>query len=155
MANKLPGMTLKAIGTVRNEIKRPSHRECTEVVSEIVIDAGLTEALDRLDEFSHIIVLYWMHKAAGGQPAARVHPRGRREAPLVGVFATRSPNRPNPVGQTTVRLLERRGNILKVKGLDAIDGSPVIDIKPYLPGYDSPADAGVAPWITICHETGH
>ena len=155
MANKPPDMTLKAIGTVRNEIKQPLHRECTEVVSEIVIDAGLTEALDRLDEFSHIIVLYWMHRAAGGQTAARVHPGGRREAPLVGLFATRSPNRPNPVGQTTVRLLERRGNILKVEGLDAIDGSPVIDIKPYLPGYDSPADAGVASWITICHETGH
>lgn len=155
MANKPPDMTLKAIGTVRNEIRQPRYRNWEETVSEIVIDAGLTEALDRLDEFSHIIVLYWMHKAAGGQPAARVHPGGRREAPLVGLFATRSPNRPNPVGQTTVRLLERRGNILKVKGLDAIDGSPVIDIKPYLPGYDSPADAGVAPWITSCHKTGH
>lgn len=153
MANKLPDMTWKAIGTVRNEIRQPRHRNWGEIVSEIVINADLTEALDRLDEFSHIIVLYWMHKAVGGHFATRVHPRGKGEAPLVGLFATRSPNRPNPVGQATVRLLERRGNILKVKGLDAIDGSPVIDIKPYLPGYDSPADAEIAPWITSYHET--
>ena len=73
---------------------------------------------------------------------------GKQELPLVGLFATRSPNRPNPVGIATVRLLERQGNILKVEGLDAIDGTPIIDIKPYIPGYDSATDAKVPPWIT-------
>ncbi len=149
MAGELPGMTLKAIGVVRNEVKQPLRHGWREIVSDIVVNSNLTEALDNLDEFSHIIVLYWMHQLpAGKQLSLKVHPMGKPELPLVGRFATRSPNRPNPVGQATVRLLERRGNILKVKGLDAIDGTPVIDIKPYIPGYDSASDAKAPPWIT-------
>lgn len=149
MTNQSPGMTLKAIGIVRNEIKQPIRHGWREVVSDIVINSDLTEALDRLDEFSHIIVLYWLHRLpAGRQLPLKVHPMGKTELPLVGRFATRSPSRPNPVGQATVRLLERRGNILKVKGLDAIDGTPVIDIKPYIPGYDSADDAKAPPWMT-------
>jgi tRNA-Thr(GGU) m(6)t(6)A37 methyltransferase TsaA len=142
-------MTLKPIGVVRNEVKQPIRHGWGEIVSEIVVDSDLTEALDNLDEFSHLIVLYWMHELpAGRQLPLKVHPMGKSELPLVGRFATRSPSRPNPVGQATVELLERRANILKVKGLDAIDGTPVIDIKPYLPGYDSANDARVPLWIT-------
>lgn len=148
MADELPQMMLKAIGFVRNEIKQPGIGGEEEVVSDIVVDESLTEALDRLEEFSHLIILYWLHRVATTTPPPlKIHPMGRQEAPLVGLFATRSPNRPNPLGKTTVRLLERRGNILKVKGLDAIDGTPVVDIKPYNPGYDAVVDAKVAPWI--------
>ncbi len=147
MANELPGMTLKAIGIVRNGIKQPPKQSWEGITSEIVLDSSLTEALDNLDDFSHIIVLYWMHQATGQLPL-KVHPKGKGELPLVGLFASRSPNRPNPVGTATVRLLERRGNILKVEGLDAIDGTPVIDIKPYIPGYDSVTNAEVPQWIT-------
>jgi len=148
MANEPAGMTLKAIGIVRNEIKQPIRHGWREIVSEIVVNRNLTEALDGLDEFSHIIVLYWMHQLpAGKQLSLKVHPMGKPELPLVGRFATRSPSRPNPLGQATVRLLERQGNILKVKGLDAIDGTPVIDIKPYIPKYDSAADAKAPPWM--------
>jgi len=75
-------------------------------------------------------------------------PQGRPELPLTGLFATRAPHRPNPVGKATVRLLVRRCNRLRVQGLDAIDGTPVIDIKPYIPGYDSVADAEVPSWVT-------
>jgi tRNA-Thr(GGU) m(6)t(6)A37 methyltransferase TsaA len=142
-------MTLKPIGVVKNEVKQPIRHGWGEIVSEIVVDSHLTEALDSLDEFSHLIVLYWMHQLpAGRQLPLKVHPMGKSELPLVGRFATRSPSRPNPVGQATVRLLERKANILKVKGLDAIDGTPVIDIKPYLPGYDSAEDARVPSWMT-------
>ena len=150
MADELPNITLKAIGIVRNEIKEaPARRDWwVELISEIVIDSSLTEALDGLEEFSHIIVLYWMHQAASGKVPTKVHPMGRQELPLVGLFATRAPYRPNPIGKATVRLLQRQGNILRVEGLDAIDGTPVIDIKPYLPGYDAPTNAKVAPWIT-------
>ena len=147
MANELPRMTLKAIGIVRNGMKQPPEQGWEDTVSEIVVDSSLTEALDDLDDFSHIIVLYWMHQARGQAPA-KIHPKGKAELPLVGLFATRSPNRPNPIGKTTVRLVERQGNILRVEGLDAIDGSPVIDIKPYIPGGDSVANAKVPPWIT-------
>ena len=149
MASELPSMTLKAIGIVRSEIKQPSRQDRKEIVSDIVIDSSLTEALDNLDDFSHIIVLYWMHQlATEGQLRTKIHPKGKQELPLVGLFATRSPHRPNPVGKTTVRLLERQGHILKVEGLDAIDGTPIIDIKPYIPGYDSTANAKVPQWIT-------
>jgi len=150
MANELPDMTLKAIGIIRNKVRQmpePGY-DWRGIVSEIVVDSSLSEALDNLDEFTHIIVLYWMHLATTGQLPTKVHPMGKRELPLVGLFASRSPYRPNPVGKATVRLLERRGNILKVKGLDAIDGTPVIDIKPYIPGYDSVSDARLPPWVT-------
>jgi len=142
-------MNLRAIGIVKNDVKRPVRHGWREVVSDIVVDSSLAEALDGLDEFSHIIVLYWMHRLTPGRELPlKVHPMGKPELPLVGRFATRSPSRPNPVGKATVRLLERRGNILKVKGLDAIDGTPVIDIKPYIPGYDSATDTKVPKWTT-------
>ena len=63
MVSELPSMTLKAIGIVRSEIKQPVRRKFKDVVSEIVLDSSLTEALDNLDEFSHIIVIYWMHQS--------------------------------------------------------------------------------------------
>jgi tRNA-Thr(GGU) m(6)t(6)A37 methyltransferase TsaA len=149
MTEQPPDMKLKAIGIVRNDVKQQLRHGWSEVVSDIVIDSHLTEALDGLDGFSHIIVLYWMHQLTPrGKLPLKVHPMGKPELPLMGRFATRSPSRPNPVGQTTVRLLERRGNTLKVKGLDAIDGTPVIDIKPYIPGYDSAADAKAPRWTT-------
>ncbi len=150
MADELTPMTLKPIGMVKNKIKqKPARRDWWEgLVSEIAVDSSLTEALDGLEDFSHIIVLYWMHQATSGEVSLKVHPRGKQELPLVGLFATRSPNRPNPIGKATVRLLQRQGNILRVKGLDAIDGTPVIDIKPYIPGYDSATDTTVPKWIT-------
>ena len=142
----LPEMNLKAIGIVRNEIKEPTHQDSGDIVSEIIIDSSLTEALDDLDKFSHIIILYWIHRSRRPAPM-KVHPRGNKDRALMGVFATRSPSRPNPIGKATVSLLERKGNILKVRGLDAIDGSPVLDIKPYIPGYDSVDDCRAPSWM--------
>ncbi len=146
MVSELPSLTLKAIGTVQSEMRQPLRRQSKDIVSEIVVDRDLTEALDNLDDFSHIIVIYWMHQRSGPSPK-KVRPMGNPERSLMGVFATRSPARPNQVGKSTVRLLQRRDNILKVKGLDAIDGTPVIDIKPYIPGYDSVKNARVPSWV--------
>jgi len=148
MASELTSMTLKPIGIVRKGIKRAAKGDWEKTISEIVINTSLTEALDGLEEFSHIVVLYWMHQAVSGEVPLKIHPRGKQELPLLGLFATRTPNRPNRIGIATVRLLERQGNILRVEGLDAIDGTPVIDIKPYIPGYDSVANTRVPPWIT-------
>ena len=150
MVNESPNMTLKAIGTVRNAVTQAPGPDYhwDDVISEIVIDSSLTEALDGLDKFSHIIVLYWMHQLdTTDRVPTKIHPRGKAELPLVGLFATRSPRRPNPLGKATVKLLARKDNILTVKRLDAIDGTPVIDIKPYIPGYDSAAEAKAAEWI--------
>jgi len=149
MVSELPSMTFKAIGIIRNEVSQApgSQYDWQKVVSQIELDSSLTEALDNLDEFSHIIVIYWTHQCRGPAPT-KVHPRGRLKLPLVGVFASRSPNRPNPLGKATVRLLQRRGNILTVEGLDAINGTPVIDVKPYIPGYDSVKNAKVPSWVS-------
>ena len=147
MENRLPEIKFKAIGTVRSEIKGRERHDTKDVVSEIVLDPALTEALDNLDEFSHIIVIYFMHKSHKPAPM-KVHPRFRTEPAPVGVFASRSPDRPNALGKTTVKLLERRENVLKVQGLDAIDGTPVIDIKPYIPGLDSVDNSRVPRWMT-------
>jgi len=139
MAEELPAMSLKPIGFVRNEAKEtPAGWDWwQELISKIVIDESLTEALDGLENYSSIIVLYWMHRLKHDTIRLKIHPRGDKNNPLRGLFATRTPRRPNPIGKMTVRLLRREGNVLTVKGLDALDGSPVIDIKPYARGYDS------------------
>ncbi len=150
MTEESPRMSLEPIGYVKNGIEGTPQEEdwWEELVSEIVIEESLAEGLDEIEGFSHIIVLFWMHKVKSKIPPIKVRPMGRKDASPVGVFASRSPNRPNRIGKMTVRLLERRGNVLKVKGLDALDGAPVIDIKPYLPGYDSVEDTEVPDWIT-------
>jgi tRNA-Thr(GGU) m(6)t(6)A37 methyltransferase TsaA len=141
-------INLAPIGYVRNSIIEPQREDGQSIISEIVINEDLKEALSRLDEFSHVIVIYWMHRIpAGERSIIKVHPRRDPKLPLVGVFATRSPARPNPIGLATVKLMERRDNVLKVTGLDAINGTPVLDIKPHIPGSDSPAGAKIPDWL--------
>jgi tRNA-Thr(GGU) m(6)t(6)A37 methyltransferase TsaA len=88
------------------------------------------EALSGLEGFSHVEVLFYLHEM-DGPFVSMIHPTGDPELPLVGAFATRTPNRPSKIALTTCRLLGIYGNRLKVKGLDAYDGSPVLDIKPH------------------------
>lgn len=107
----------------------------------IVIEAGdaaririyeqYSSALLRLTPGDEYWVLYWMHQLAeSDRELLQAHPMGDRSKEKRGVFALRSPMRPNPIGLTRVKLLERDGNVLTVEGLDALEGSPVIDIKP-------------------------
>lgn len=119
-----------------------------DLVSEVVISDIYSDCLEGLEEFSHIVILYWSHLAVDeSRKVTRLHPAGQADMPLVGVFATRSPVRPNPVCVTTVELLGRKDNILTVKGLDAVDGSPVIDIKPHHPYFDAPGEIRIAGWM--------
>lgn len=120
--------------------------------SEIVIDESLRGILDGIEDFSHILVLYWAHRVrSDGRSITRAHPMGRKDLPLVGIFATCSPARPNPICATVARLLKRRGNLLEVEGLDAIDGTPVLDIKPYNPSYFPTEEVKIAPWLEQIH----
>lgn len=132
-------MILKPVGFVRSPVREtPDEQDWwQELVSEILIDENLVEALDGIENYSHIIVLYWLHRRDRNNLPLKIHPRGKMDSPKRGIFATRTPDRPNPIGKTTVRLLRREGNILTVQGLDALDGSPVLDIKPRDAGYDS------------------
>lgn len=157
-------VVLKPVGVVRSAIKNASlvahsgdlsradldrlPSDPRQTAAQIIIDPDYAGILDGIEDFSHLLVLYWAHEV---DPAARslvrVHPMGRKDLPLVGIFSTCSPARPNPVLVIAVRLLERDGLTLRVQGLDAIDGSPVLDIKPYLPSYYSVADARFSAWM--------
>lgn len=141
-------MELKPIGFVHNEIHKFTGQNWGEIESEIVVKPELIEALENIDEYSHLIVLFWTKRADTGTIPNKVHPKNNPALPMVGVFATRSPDRPNPVCLAVVELMERCENILIVKGLDAFDETPVIDIKPYLPGNDYVQDAEVPAWVS-------
>jgi len=160
----LPRMELRPVGIVKSEIKEPSlvvkwhdldwrgvledAKNEQSVISEILIYDDFTGILDGIEDFSHILVLYWAHLASEeDRSLIKGHPMGRKDLPEVGIFATCSPVRPNPICVSAVPLLERKGNVLKVKGLDAIDGSPVIDIKPYIPSYYTVMEVKVSNWV--------
>jgi len=159
-----PQIALRPVGVVRSPLKEPSlvaadgdltwkaraDRESRRqsVVSEIIVDPDLTGITEGLEDFSHVLVLYWAHRVPPeGRSLIKAHPMGRKDLPLVGIFATCSPARPNSVCATVVQLMERNQNVLKVEGLDAIDESPVIDIKPYAPGYYPAGEVRIAPWM--------
>jgi len=159
----LPEMSLKPVGVVRNEVKQPSlvaesgdlewrpkegRREWRSRVSDLVIDTSLAGILDGVEDFSHLLVLYWAHRVPPeGRSLIKAHPMGRKDLPLVGIFSTCSPARPNTICAIVVRLLERKGNVLKVEGLDALDGSPILDIKPYIPNYYHADNVKMADWM--------
>lgn len=122
---------LSPIGFVRtqavgDEVKDKLH------LSEIFLDCELIPALTGIADFSHVFVLFWLHQITSKErKMLKVHPRGRRDLPLLGVFATRTNLRPNPIGLTLCELVKVEGNVLTVRGLDAFDGTPVLDVKPY------------------------
>jgi tRNA-Thr(GGU) m(6)t(6)A37 methyltransferase TsaA len=106
------------------------------------------EALKGIEEYSHLIILYWMHLRDNERDRRTllVYPKRGTIPILTGVFACRSPSRPNPIGLCVVELVKRDGCTLTVKGLDAIEGSPIIDIKPYIPKLDSNPNAKTPKW---------
>ena len=121
---------VQPIGYVKNGLARRRYNEWRETSSEIIINEEYQDALYRLNEFSHIEVLFYLHEM--DRPfKTRIHPTGNSEYPEMGAFATRTPNRPSKIALTTCRLLSIEENKLRVKELDAFDGSPVLDIKPY------------------------
>jgi tRNA-Thr(GGU) m(6)t(6)A37 methyltransferase TsaA len=136
------------IGWVYNLTPGPRYGDWDDVVSDIVLDEELAPALDGVEGYSHVVVLFYI---AGVTPKQRkilrLHPRDREDAPLVGVFATHSQYRPNPIGVTVVRLLERQGNRLRVCGLDAYNGTPVLDIKGYSPERELDEEAHIPEWL--------
>ncbi|MFW6102150.1 MAG: tRNA (N6-threonylcarbamoyladenosine(37)-N6)-methyltransferase TrmO [Chloroflexota bacterium] len=160
----LPTIKIRPVGIVKSQIKEPrlvvkwrdlewkgvleDARQEQSMISEILISDDFTGILDGIEDFSHILVLYWAHLASEeDRSIIKAHPMGRKDLPEVGIFATCSPVRPNPICVSAVSLLERNGNILKVEHLDAVDGSPVIDIKPYAPSYYNIREVKVSKWM--------
>ena len=136
---------LQPIGFVRCRKEGKDVRDRHRVV-DIILREDLTESLDGIDGFSHIFVISWLHQISlKERNMKKVHPRGRVDTPLLGVFSTRTPFRPNPIGMTLVELLKIHDNILTVRGLDAYDNTPVLDIKPF-DYWDTAKDARVPDW---------
>jgi len=135
---------LKIIGIIHSPYKLISDvpRRCRKEISEIEIFEEYQQGLKDIEKFSHIHVFYWLHKSKG----YFLHVKTPWDDTPHGLFTTRSPHRPNPIAQSTVKLIERRGNILKVKELDAIDGTPLLDIKPYVKKFDIKKQA-VSGWL--------
>jgi tRNA-Thr(GGU) m(6)t(6)A37 methyltransferase TsaA len=166
-------ITIRPVGYIRSDLKTPSlkakgkdielekslqqaakeAKAIRSLVSELIINPELEGILDGLEDFSHALVLYWPHfLTSEGRSLIKVRPMGYKEFPLVGVFSTCSPARPNPVLVTAVQVIERTNNVLKVKGLDAVDGSPIIDIKPYTRNHLSVENLKVSDWMNKIQE---
>ena len=109
------------------------------VRGRIELDPALADGLEGIDGFSHLILLYHLHQVSG--PRLTVTPF-LDEQPH-GVFATRSPARPNPIGISTVRLVSVTGTTIEIEDVDMVDGTPLLDLKPYVPAFDDRADARI------------
>lgn len=136
---------MNPIGSVKNSVKEPRFGNWAGVISDIVLDGKYTEALDGLEDYSHATIVYWMHEVKTCHIKHR--PQGNPDVPVVGVFACRCPARPNPIGITTVEIIGVEDNVLKVKGLDVINGTPILDIKPYTLHYDCVKNAKYPAWV--------
>jgi tRNA-Thr(GGU) m(6)t(6)A37 methyltransferase TsaA len=127
----------RAIGVVRNAVQEGRDENWGDVVSELHIEPELARGLDGIEEFSHVLVIYWMHGATFDAASDLLRrPRGRADMPERGIFAQRAKHRPNPIGVTAAAVVDRQGAVLRVRGLDAIDGTPLLDLKPYFREFD-------------------
>ena len=137
---------LSPVAVVRNTIHDTSGRSWAQVRSELVFRDEFLPALEGLGGFSHLFVLTWLDQVTDdGRALLRIRPSGDESSPEVGVFATRTAHRPNPLAVSIVPLEAVRGNLVRVVGLDVVDGTPVLDIKPYVSFYDA-FDAEIPKW---------
>jgi tRNA-Thr(GGU) m(6)t(6)A37 methyltransferase TsaA len=117
-------------------------------VSRVKVFAKFCTGLQAIDRYSHVVILYWFHLRDNERErrTLQVTPKRHPGAPQVGVFASRSPSRPNPIGMCVAKVVRFENCVLSVEGLDAAEGTPVVDIKPYLPRSDSVPGARVPSW---------
>lgn len=141
-------ITIEPIGKVRNPIRKKKREGWESVVSDVILEPKYEEALEGIEEYSHLIILFWLSRVHSWAKRRlfKIHPKSRADLPLVGVFSTRTQYRPNPIGLTVVKLLKRSRNVLRVKGLDALHGTPIIDVKPISPRTDFPSPSRVPEW---------
>jgi len=136
---------LTSIGVANNKEKK-HFGNWKNVSTDLVINEAYKDALQGLSDYSHLIVVYWMHEVKTCD--MRHVPQGKiGEVPEVGIFACRCAQRPNPIGVSTVKIIDIKNNIVTVKGLDVIGNTPILDIKPYTPQYDSVLNAKVPDWV--------
>jgi tRNA-Thr(GGU) m(6)t(6)A37 methyltransferase TsaA len=136
------------------KIRPIGHVQKSEGRTLIVLEKDYEPGLLGLDGFSHAYVFWWfsLNDTPEKRATLQVHPMGNQENPLTGVFATRCPRRPNLVAMTLCKIVSVKENVVEVEKIDAFDNTPVIDIKPYLPGYDTADDAEVPEWLERAFE---
>lgn len=131
----MDSIALSPIGRVRNSATFETHSDdFRHMISEIIVDRKYVDGLMDIDVNELVTVVFFFDRADGFM--LLLHPRGDQSRPITGVFNTRSQFRPNPIGITVVKLKGRKGNTLVVEGLDALDGTPVLDIKPFVRTFD-------------------
>lgn len=138
----------KKIATVKNSRNNPVDDYWEEVISEIELSNEIpTEAFNNISSFSHLEIIYYFDKIDDKEIVYARRPRGNPDYPLVGIFAQRNKDRPNGIGLCTVELLSCNGRTIKVKYLDAINGTPVLDIKPVFKGYLPKGEIKQPEWV--------
>lgn len=125
------------------------HVQKSEDRTLIVLDKKYEPGLLGLDGYSHVYIFWWFDRNDTPEKRAvlQVHPMGNRDNPLTGVFATRSPVRPNLVALTLCKIVSVKENVVELEKIDAFDGTAVIDLKPFIPGYDTADDAKMPEWL--------
>ena len=147
-------LDISVIGYVENNVDKQSDENWGSIRSRIRLNNDYIDGLSGLADFSHAIILtYFLHEALFERDKhLQRHPRNLKEMPLVGIFSQRAKDRPNPIGLTAVKIIDVLKDSLLVEGLDAINGTPVLDIKPYYPQYDKVDDAIVPDWVNLLME---
>ncbi len=141
-------ITLKLIATTSNLRKEATDDYWGTVITEITLADDIpTEAFERIEDFSHLEVIYYFDKVADDKIVFSGHPRGNPDYPLMGIFCQRKKDRPNKIGLCTVELLAHNGRTIIVKGLDAIDGTPVLDIKPFFKEFQPHTETQQPAWV--------
>lgn len=140
-------IVMNPIGYVKNDVINRKDTSWGENTSVIVLEEEYCTGLEGLQDFTHAIILYHLNEANYDKDKhLQRRPQNREDMPLVGIFSQRGKDRPNRIGMTSVKIVSVDEKTLVVQGLDAIDGTPVLDIKPYYPVYDK-KDASVPEWV--------
>jgi len=141
-------ITVKPIGVVKNSRKQPTDDFWEEIISEIeLVDDVPSEAFSGLSDFSHLEIIYYFDRVNCNDIVFSGHPRGNPDFPLVGIFGQRKKDRPNTIGLCTVELVEHTGRTIRVRHLDAIDGTPVLDIKPVFREFQPKGNVRQPDWV--------
>ena len=140
-------IVMTPVGKVVNEVANRKDTSWGDDISSIVLDEQYVSGLKGLEDFSHAIILFYLDKAEYiKEKHLQRRPQNRDDMPLVGIFSQRGKDRPNKIGMTSVEIVSVTDDTLVVKGLDAVDDTPVLDIKPYYPAYDK-KEATVPEWV--------
>ncbi len=141
-------ITLKPVASIRNSRIDATDDYWGEVITEITLEGHIpADAFENIEKYSHLEIIFYFDKADASQMVYSGRPRGNPDYPVMGIFSQRKKDRPNHLGLTTVELIAHNGRTIIVKGLDAIDGTPVLDIKPAVKEFEPRQEVMQPRWV--------